>query len=85
MAFASQSEIKAISRTNDLRPATLPSKVNDRGGDPDLKLFNDPACTGKGLAAASASSIAAAQASSPEKGAGWRFAGVDLTQSKTTG
>lgn len=85
MAFASQSEIKAISRTNDLRPATLPSKVNDRGGDPGLKLFNDPACTGKGLAAASAASIRQAQSSSPEDGAAWRFAGVSMKQDRTTG
>ena len=84
MAFASQSEIKAISRTNDLQPNTLPSVTGYRGGDPGLKLYLDPACTGKRLAAASAASIRAAQTSSPEDGAAWRFAGVSMKQGRTT-
>jgi hypothetical protein len=83
MAFASQSEIKAISRTNDLQPNTLPSVEGRKGTG--LKFFNDPACTGKRLAAASAASIRAAQTSSPEAGAAMRFAGVSMKQSKTTG
>ena len=82
MAFASQSEIKAISQINDFKPITLPSVEGRKGTG--LKLYLDPATTGAGLAAVSTASIRQAQSSTPEDGAAWRFAGVSMKQDRTT-
>ena len=82
MQFASQSEIKAMSEVISLNPKTAPHNGLPNGGTVGLVKYNSPSATGKGLAAASVASIAAAQASSPEKAVAWSYAGAYVLQGK---
>ena len=76
MQFARPDEIKRISKADlfNLQPNTLPSVEGRKGTG--LKFFNDPACTGKGLQAASLAAHRKAASDTPEAARAWRFAGV---------
>jgi len=82
MAFASQDAIKRMSEVFSLNPKTAPHNGAPKGGTTGLVKYNHPSATGKGLAAASAQAIAAAQASSPEKAVEWTYAGAYIRQGK---
>ena len=71
-----------MSEVVSLNPKTAPHNGLAKGGTVGLVKFDHPSATGKGLAAASASSIAAAQASSPEKAVAWTYAGAYIRQGK---
>ncbi len=82
MRFAQRDDLLKLSKVFSLKPATAPHNGLSKGRTAGLKLYNEPGTTGKGLAAASERSIAAAQASSPEAAVEWTFAGAYIRQGK---
>jgi hypothetical protein len=82
MQFARLDEVKKMSEVLSLNPKTAPHNGLAKGGTVGMVKYTHPSATGKGLAAASVASIAAAQASSPEKAVGWTYAGAYVRQGK---
>lgn len=76
MKFITGDQLKNASTVLSITPATSPHM------DFGLKLYRDPATTGKGLAAASSKSMARAQASTPEAAVAWAWAESAITQKK---